>query len=234
MAQPDPIDIGAAFTYATSDPNWWKKMLVAGLCMFVPLLGWVVLFGWMRDIFLRVREGRSGLPDIHFMNHMSLGWAPLVAILNSALISVPMVLPALCGAGLMVTGAETDNPGLESLGVVAMAMAQLFIFVGSLALNFLMVELWRRGFHGEMGPALSFGSSLRHIKNHFVPCLMVFVGFIAANLVGVLGIALCYLGMFLTLPFAYVVQAHLIAQWDALVSGAQPPTDEEWVLATKT
>ncbi|MCP4805929.1 MAG: DUF4013 domain-containing protein [Proteobacteria bacterium] len=233
MAQSDPIDIGAAFKYATSDPDWMKKMFVAGLFLLIPIIGLVAMLGWMREIFFRVRENKPGLPDIQFGRHIEQGWAPLVAVLNTALPTVPMVLPAFAAMGLVVVGQETGDEALANLGVTLMVGTQGLIMLMSVALNLVIPEFWRRGFHGELGPIFSFGSSLRAIRANFVPALIVFLGFLAANLASSIGIFFCYVGIFLTLPFAYVVQAHLIAQWDALLSGDIPAPEEEWELAQK-
>lgn len=233
MAQADPIDIGAAFKFATSDPDWWKKMLVAGLVILIPLIGLVAMLGWMREIFFRVREGKEGLPSMDLGRHMGEGWTPLVAVLNLSLLAIPILFPMLCAGGFIAVGQETGNESLSSLGLIFMMISQGIVMLLSLGMNFIAPEVWRRGFHGELGPLFSFGSSLRTIREHAMPCLLVFVGFLAANLVASVGVFACYIGVFLTMPLAYVVQAHLLAQWDAIVTGHTPTPEEEWELAQK-
>jgi len=236
MAQTkDPIDIGAAFTYATSDPDWMKKVVIAGLHMFVPLLGVVALFGWTREIFFRVKRGEEGLPDIQFGKHLSEGWAPIVALMSLSLLIFVLMIPMLCGGVFMAAAEETGSDAARFVGTLVMLLSQLLMMVGVLAINVLAPEFWRRGFHGEMGPVFSIGKSLRNIKDHAIPCLLVIVGFFVAQMVGSIGVMACYVGMFLTLPFSYVVMAHLVAQWDILVSGEEPPgaEDDDWQLAPK-
>lgn len=236
MANKDPIDIGAAFSYATSDPDWMSKMAIAGLHMLIPIVGIVALFGWTRDIFLRVRAGEEGLPKMELGKHMELGWAPIVAILNISLLALVIVVPIMGSAVLLIAAEETGSEALEVLAVLAMLLSQVFTMIFALGINFLAPEIWRRGFHGEMGPLFSFGQSWRNVKGNLMPCFLVVVGFFVAQMAGSVGVMLCYVGMFLTLPFSYVVMAHLVAQWDALVNpeGApEKPDDDEWEVAQK-
>ncbi|HJN74831.1 MAG TPA: DUF4013 domain-containing protein [Myxococcota bacterium] len=234
MATADPIDIGAAFSYATSDPDWMKKTAIAGLHMLIPLIGVIALFGWTRDIFWRVRRGEAGIPDMQFGRHLDQGWAPFIALMNVAVFVFVLLLPMMCAGGLIGVAQEVDAEWMEVLATLLMLATQLLVMAFALGVNFVIPELWRRGFHGEMGPIFSFGKSLRIVKDNALSCLLVIVGFFVAQIVGSIGVMACYIGMFLTIPFSYVVMAHLVAQWDALVNPDwKPEVEEEWELASK-
>lgn len=40
------MDLGLAFTFPFQDENWLQKILIAGLIMLIPFLGWLAVF-WM-------------------------------------------------------------------------------------------------------------------------------------------------------------------------------------------
>lgn len=233
------VDIGAALKGLISDPDWLKKYVVAGLVMLIPLVGMLVLWGWLRRVFEAARQGDyDTLPTLNFSEDLSRGVAPFVALLNLLL---PFML-GLMGFGLIgfvLTAVGTAlNQGSNGSGagsllaVVVMTGMYCLMFVGIIVMNLAVPEFQRRGYNGEMTPIFSPGVSFRAVKRNPMPYLMTVVGMFLANLMSSIGVFACYIGMFLTMPMGMVVMARLLAQWDAVVEQSEIQAGERPALGT--
>jgi uncharacterized membrane protein len=40
------MDFGRAFSFVFEDPDWLKKVAIAGLVMLIPVIGQLVVLGW--------------------------------------------------------------------------------------------------------------------------------------------------------------------------------------------
>jgi len=216
-------DLGAAIKMPFDDPQWISKGLIMGLIyMFLPILGWLVVFGWCREIYERTRRGEGGLPDLDFGRHLSGGIAPLVAVMNIMVPVFGMVFAfgavAMAMAFVLEGGGESMQAlaPLLSLGMIGFQMIFMLMIFG---FQLLMPELMRRGFNGELGPLFSPGASLVAIKSQPMNYFITFLGMMVANIIGSLGMFACYIGLFVTMPLGLAMTAHLLAQWDRLVRG---------------
>ena len=220
------VDIGQAFSYLTADPQWMNKVVIMGLVTLIPVAGYLVLFGWMREIFERAKEGRKELPALDFGTQLEKGIAPFVAMLGpmavmmlgmfgSQLLMIPFALLAEATQGTAVAGAASALMGL--LGVAMSLVMMLAIF----AMWVIVPEVMRRGLRGEMMPILSPKASFRAVKDNTSAFFMVLVGGFVFNMISQLGVMLCFVGMFLTMPLAMVGLSHLLAQWDRVAGDPQ-------------
>lgn len=220
------VDIGQAFSYLTADPQWMSKVVVIGLVSLVPVVGYVVLLGWMREVFERAKKGQRELPELDFGSQLSKGFAPLVALAGPMLIIVfvMFILQLLLLAFGIFAGAlaDTNIAAIVNIfgGVLAM-LGMLGAAVMMFVLTLVMPELLRRGMRGEMMPILSPRASIVAVKNNASGYMMLFVGGFVFNMISQLGVFLCFLGVFLTMPLALVGMSHLLAQWDRLVGDPQ-------------
>jgi hypothetical protein len=220
------VDIGKAFTYMTSDPQWMNKVVIMGLVTLIPIAGYLVCFGWMREIFERVQEGRKELPALDFGTQLEKGIAPFVAMLGPMLgmmfgmfglqlLMLPFALLAEAAQGTAVQGVVGVVIGLLSL------LITLVMMVGIFAISAAVPEVMRRGLRGEMMPILSPKASIAAIKNNASAYFMVLIGGFAFNMISQVGVFICFVGMFLTMPLAMVGLSHLLAQWDRIAGDPQ-------------
>lgn len=218
------IDIGAALEFAKSDPDWLKKCAMHGLVLLIPIAGFLALFGWSRKIYERAQAGERSLPDLDIGTEISHGIPPLVAMLNTLLIMLPMMFLmwttiAVVGIG----GGSLGSLGDEAAGiagvlmVVVMLGVQLMFMFGIIVVQAFIPEIQRRGYNGELGPLLSPGASIAAIKGNPKAYLMTFIGLFVANFIGGIGVVACYFGALVTAPFGHAMSAHILAQWDAVV-----------------
>lgn len=220
------VDIGQAFSYMTADPQWMNKVVIMGLVTLIPVAGYLVLFGWMREVFERAKEGRKELPALDFGTQLEKGIAPFVAMLGPMLamfvgifglqlLMIPFALLSEALRGTAVEGVAAALVGLLGILVTLVMMVAMF------AISAVVPEVMRRGMRGEMMPVLSPKASLVAIKNNMSAYLMVLVGGFAFNMISQVGVMLCFVGMFLTMPLAAVGLSHLLAQWDRVAGDPQ-------------
>jgi len=195
-----------------------------GLVLLIPIAGFLALFGWSRKIYERAQAGERSLPDLDIGTEVSHGIPPLVAMLNTLIITLPMVflmwaMIAVVGIGGGAIGSLGDEAaGIAGiLMIVVMLGVQLMFMVGIFVVQAFIPEIQRRGYNGEMGPLFSPKASIVAIKGNPKAYLMTFLGLFVANFIGSIGAFACYVGMFVTLPFGHAMSAHILAQWDAIV-----------------
>jgi hypothetical protein len=125
--------------------------------------------------------------------------------------------------GLVLMSVSASGDGLHSLGLLFTVFGYLVVFAGSLLVLPLLPELLRRGFRGEALPLLRPGPSLAAMRAGGGDAVLAVFGLVLAQMVGGLGLSLCWFGVFLTLPLGLAIAAHVIAQWDARVEALLGP-----------
>ena len=208
------IDIGEALAYPFQDPGWWKRYLVLGVISFIPFIGFFVLFGWQAQVFDRIRAGRSGVPSMDFGTDLRRG----AKIFGSFLLNtMPIFLPLY---GLLIAGLMVLELGGDEMLPVALAIlmpSYLLAMMGALLMNAVFPELERRAFLGQWLTLLRPMPSFRVVRAAPSSYLLALVGMFLGNMIGGLGVILCYVGMFITMPIGYAISSHLIAQWSMIV-----------------
>lgn len=204
------VDLGEALSYPFQTEGWWQTCLLVGLGSLVPLLGIFHMFGWMARIFDNVQAGQTQLPGLssdHLLEDVKRGAIVFgVFFLNI----LPILIPTY---GIMFSGLlfiETN----EDLALVLFGVGYLLAMLMGLGMNLIFPELMRRAYLGEWNILFNPGPTIRAVRTapgtFLLTLLFVFLG----NTIGGLGVFLCYIGIFLTMPFGYVVTTHVIAQWD--------------------
>lgn len=215
----DTVDLGAALSYPMQTPDWWKRCIVPGLFVFIPVVGMVAMVGWMSRIFEQVRSGNPGhLPEFDFGGDLSRGWRPFGALFFTAMVLYAVIFVLFGGAALLGAGvsAAAGDAG-EAIAPLFMVVAQLIYMVVLLAFNVYMVEVWRLGLGGRLFPPGAIGESFRAVAAAPVPFALSVVGLFVASMVGGLGVFACFIGMIVTIPMSWAMMAHLVGQWQRVV-----------------
>src|SRR5678815_1121007 len=150
------IDLSAAMTYATADPDWVRKSLIAGVVFFIPFVGPFVLLGWQKRLVGQALTNPE-IPAIDFGADLAEGVRVFVALLITTLPAIAILVAVQCAGFLpAVALAPIENEGAR--GVIAMATS-LLMLVGTgifmllmIAYQVLMPDLLRRIFRGELAP----------------------------------------------------------------------------------
>ena len=222
------LDIGAAISFCFRDPEWVTKLLVHGVLLLIPFIGTIIMLGWQRDIFNRVRvQDDESLPEIDLGKPLSDGLVPFAATFNVylpyILVNLAAQLIILGGTfGGLVVGEAADEPGLVVVGMLVSMVGYLLIFLAMIPMYALLPEAQRRGFNGEPLPLLRPGPSIESLGNHGSLYVLACVFAFLFSFLGATGMYLCCVGFFFTMPWAYAATAHCLAQYERIIT----PTEE--------
>lgn len=216
------MELGRAFTFATQDPDWLKKIGVAALLMIIPFIGWLAVLGWGLEITRRVIAGEDEmLPDwSNFMDHLVRG---LKGFVVTFVLGLPGGLINFCQSSI---SALTSNPSLtENLGsgaataltsvsgVLALCCGCLGIllglaatFIAPAALGNMMAK------NGDLQAAFRFNEVIGLLRAGIGPYLMTFLGTIIVGLIVPFGLIACLVGVLATAAWGTTVTSHLYGQ----------------------
>lgn len=216
------IDLSAAMTYATADPDWVRKSLIAGVVFFIPFVGPFVLLGWQKRLMDQALTNPE-IPAIDFGPDLAEGVRVFVALMITTAPAIAVLVAVQC-AGFLPALALAPIENDAARAVITMATS-LLMLVGTgifmllmLGYQVLMPDLLRRIFRGETTVILSLGRSIDAIKRQPTPYAVAFVGIMLAQIIGSLGVMLCFIGLVLTYPLSLLVLSHVLAQWDRIAS----------------
>lgn len=207
--------VGDAFGYAFKDPRWVEKILVQGLILIIPIVGWIAAAGWLMITFDNVRAGRIELAPAGF--HLGRG----IGIFGVWLIySVVVAIPGGVLAGIGSAAADHSAAAAAS----ATSLGSLLNFAGQLLIDFLLPSLivmtHHYGFPGGMDVPRVWSLATRNVGNSAIAGLIL----LAAGIIGGFGIIACCIGVFFTAIYALTIDAGVAAWFERQQSTPTPVT----------
>lgn len=219
--------VGDAFGWPFRDPGWLGKIVVQGLILIIPVVGWIAAAGWLMLAFENARSGRNELPPAGF--HLARGIGIFgVYVIYAIVLNIPAwILDAIGGASRAALQQASNNGLNYSFYTTSplSTLGSLWSFVAGLFLDFLIPSLIVMTFHGGFGGGLDVARVWRYatsnVGNSVIGGLVIFV----AGLIAGLGIILCCIGVFFTGIYALSVQAGVAAWYERMQSApAAPPS----------
>ncbi|MEX0791548.1 MAG: DUF4013 domain-containing protein [Pirellulaceae bacterium] len=205
------MDYMQAYTYIFEHPKWVVTVLLLGLLQIVPILGALVLYGYVFEVVAVLAFGRAQYPEFNFDRfgpYLLRGlWLFLVGLMVQV---VSWVITAIVGIILGIVGATLG----EEVAMVMMIMVQIFSIGIGLALAFFMVPaLIRVGLSNELGEAFNFGWIMDFVSKMWLEQLLAGLFFmITAMVLMMLGMLALCVGMLFAIPIAALAYAHLCFQ----------------------
>jgi hypothetical protein len=216
------MEFGRAFTYATQDPDWLKKVGIAAVILIIPILGAIVVLGWGLEITRRViNNDPVPLPDwSNFTDHLILG-------LKGFVVGLVFGLPAGLVNGCQGTiNALITNPDLlrnmdpDTVGMIASAGGFLALCCGclgvllGLATTFILPAAYGNmmAHNGELGAGFRFGEVFGLVRAAIGPYLLTLVGAILVGIIVPLGLIACIIGVLFTAAWGTTIMSHLYGQ----------------------
>lgn len=212
------MTLGNSFTWAFKDPEWLAKMLVQGLIVLIPIIGWIAMLGWLMMAIDNARAGKNELPPAGF--HLVRGVEIFVVLLIYGLVlSIPAIFFFVLGA---ITTGRTNEFGysaspLFALGwVLAVAANLLTRFL----LPVLILTTNRSGIAGGLDVTKVWRMSTVNVANTIVAAVIVW----AASVIGGFGIFLCFIPLIFTIPYENTITAGAVVWFEKEQSGAPTPS----------
>ena len=215
------------YTASVSDffksPKWMMNLLLGGVCVLIPIVGPMVVLGWLiTGFWARQDENFETFPDFgfsHFGKYLERGlWPFLVTLVVSmafCIVMVPLVwilmIPAMLVGGLSSGG---DANTTSCLGVIALILMNLFFVVIMFAMMLVLVPLKiRASLTQDFAKSFDFGFVKRFLaltwKEIVLSSLFVMVTSVLFVCLGM--IAFC-VGMYFALVLVYFSWTHLHKQ----------------------
>jgi hypothetical protein len=212
------MDFGKAFTYEFEDTDWIKKIVIMALISIIPIIGQIVLAGWMYDIIKKMIDHEPvTLPEIDFGGQLSRGFKAVVVYIVYALpiILISIIQGIVSGVAGGMAGGDSSSlatAGTAVVGILSFCFG-LVNFVYGIFLAFVLpIATGKLVETGIIAEALKFGEVFSMTKKNLSPLLMVFLGSIVASIISPLGAIACGIGVFLTMVYSSAIMAHLYGQ----------------------
>lgn len=207
------MEFGTPFSYPFKDPNWFKKFILPGLCMLIPVIGQFVLMGWMVEIVRRViNDIPDLLPELDFGGQLGKGFQAWVIALVYSIPIIILILPIQL-VGPLGAAADMDPDTLATIMAVVSVCCGGLILIYSILVGFLLpAAIGNFAAKGQLSAGLRFGEVFGLVKTAPVAYLIVLVGSILAGLIAQLGVIICVVGILVTAPFASAIMGHFYGQ----------------------
>jgi hypothetical protein len=212
------VDYGKAFTFAQEDPDWVKKLVIATLVQFIPLVGSFLLMGYAVEIGRRVIAGEEKLlPEwTDFGDLLKKG---LFYFITTLIYVLPLALLVVCVAvPVTVMGAASDGSDAGSVmgtigGVIGACFGCVAVLYGLAVGIIFPVVFGKVATTNEIGPALRVGDIVAVVRSNLGMFIIIaIVTAIATSILSSLGSILCGIGAFAGLAYANLVSAHIYGQ----------------------
>jgi Protein of unknown function (DUF4013) len=212
------------YTSSVSDffksPKWMMNMLLAGVCVFIPFIGQIVVKGWLITGFWgRDEERPETFPDFDFGNfgkYLERGLWPFLVTLVSSLV-LGMVVAVFMVPFVMITSLLSGGSHGHENGCVGafIAMVMFFFYIVMIvAILFLLTPLvLRASITQDFGQSFNFTFVKRFVSLVWKEILLssLFQIVVSMVLVCLGALALC-VGMYFALVPAYFCWMHLQKQ----------------------
>lgn len=210
-------NIGKAFTFVFEDEKWVNKILVGGLFTLLSMIfiGVPFVFGYMLETLRNVAEGKERpLPD----------WDNLGEKFGQGLVYLIItfiyVLPAILIYGCAITAAAVLSPSsgsrggeLSALGAVLASGGMCFMFLYILLFYILMPAITiRYATSRSFGEAFRVRDHITYLRENMSNYIIVLLLALVANFIGQLGVIACFVGVFFTSFYSYLVMGYLFGQ----------------------
>jgi len=207
------MNFGAPFTFPFEDPDWLKKIALAGLVSLIPIVGQLFIAGWGLEVARRVIKGESTLlPDIDFGTHLGLGFKQLVIGFVYALPMIVLWIPvAIVGAGGAAAGMDEETLAIVA-GVISCCCGGLALIYGLLLAFMVPAALGRTLDTGELGAAFKVKEVFALVKAAPVPFLIAIAGSLIAGFIAPLGGIAIGIGAIFTLAYSMAIIGHFYGQ----------------------
>jgi hypothetical protein len=211
------MDYGKSFTYVFKDEKWISKFLIGVVVSLIPIVNLAAL-GYIVELVKNVRDGlKTPLPE--WDEFGAFFFSGLKFFLGTLVYALPIILVSLVVLPFSIIGG--DQPGaFIQLAIVAASMVSMLLgILVTLLLPAMLVQFAKRE---EISDMFAFAEIWDMIRSDLVTYFVILIFlFFATSIVAGAGIIACFIGVFFTSWYAYLISGHLVGQYAALQPGAE-------------
>jgi len=179
------MDTARSYTYMLKQPGGLGKVLIAGLLLFVPILGWGIVAGYMLRTMRAVALGDETLPE--FSDWGDLFVKGIIVWVAGLIYSIPGAILAQLDALFL----------LSPLWSIAVG-----VFLPAATLRFAMSD-------NDFGAFFQFGEIWEFIQRNSSNYIMAVVMAFIAGIIASFGVILLIVGVVFTIAWAMLASSHL-------------------------
>ncbi len=205
----------ASITDFFKSPKWMQNLILAGLCAFIPIVGPMVVLGWLiTGFWCRPNAGSEAFPDFDFSNFakwLERGlWPMLVALVTSLVMYLVFLIPMFLLMALVGAGFSSGRGGGGLAGGVGILLIIAAEFLMMLVMRPLML---RATLTQDFARSFDVSYLRQFVSLMWVELVVssIFLWFASIFLTMAGMLALC-VGMFLVPGLIYFSMAHLDRQ----------------------
>ena len=205
-------NVGNAFTLPFKSADWFPRLLLMGLMILIPIIGWMNLTGWMLATLDNYRRGVVELPPAGFQ-YIGRGAALFaVQLVYGIILGIIFVVPLFAFNVVSLTAANAGNPygagGFNSgfTGFAQLVQLGEFIFFPSV-----VILTDRHGFAGGLNVPAVWRMAATNWKFSLLAAVLLW----ASSIAGSLGIAVCCVGILVSYPYSLAVNAGIVRYFEA-------------------
>ncbi|MEX2175342.1 MAG: DUF4013 domain-containing protein [Pirellulaceae bacterium] len=183
------IEYLTSIRFLFSHPQWFKNLLLGGLCVLIPVLNQLLLFGYMYEIVERLHRGERGTYPLfdfsRFSTYITRGvWPFLIAFIAQAIMQPAIQFPMQFGIFGLMAAFEAD----ETTGAIAAAIGIPLALFGLLALTVALTLvltplMLRAGLAQDFSQAFKFAWIKDFIRRMWLEAILVNLFMILANMI---------------------------------------------------
>lgn len=215
------MDLGKAFSYPFEDSQWVTSILICGVLLFVPIIGWLMIAGYALEAARNVANGNPNpLPKWdNFMEKLSLGF---YGVIIGIFYNIPVIAITLLFSCFPIFGGLVGGDEGAALGVVGIFFCLFpLIFILALMVQPLILAGTARYLQtGSLGAALNVSEIIALVRGDLGGWFVLWLLYLLCGLIGQAGGAIV-IGIIFTLPYAQAVFGHLLGQKMIQMQGQQ-------------
>ncbi|MHB0879084.1 MAG: DUF4013 domain-containing protein [Anaerolineae bacterium] len=209
------MDYGKSFTFPFKDQDWLMKFIVGGVFVLLSgiLVGIPFVLGYMVEMIRNVIAGNDEVLPAwdnlgeKFMQGLTLAVILLILFIPSAL------LACITSVFSSIAANSSSDAVMTIIALINILVVLLQVLWGLIIAVFAPAIILRYTITRQFGATLKFGALWSIIRANLGQYILVLVISWAASVVASFGTILCIIGVFLTMFWAYLVQAHLLGQY---------------------
>ncbi|MBN1440022.1 MAG: DUF4013 domain-containing protein [Anaerolineales bacterium] len=204
------MDFLRSLTFYFQDGRWFRKVLVAAVCLCVPPAGWILAAGWALEICRRaIRREADAVPSIQFRRDWAGGAAVAGAVLVFGLPSALWIGLGATGAAVIWRGGGTGEAAFAAYWWIVELLAAGLLLAGALGAA---AAIGRLADGERFCPAVRFTGAVARVRSAPGAYLAAILAGFPLALLALSGFLVCGAGTAFTMVYALGAEFHLLGQ----------------------
>ena len=240
MMEPPAMRYLESFQYIFAHPDWVMSVVLASVCMLIPVIGSILLQGYAYEIVESLHRFPGQLyPKFdfgRFSQYLMRGiWPFLVSLVIGLVMSIPIICIVMIPFLALMALAGGGGGGEEAGAAAALGMCCMYglIFVLSIAMNICIVPfMLRAALAQDFAEGFKFGWAMDFLAKMWLELVLAALFLMAVSLFVItpLAVITCFIGIYPGIALLLMAQAHLLNQLYTiyLARGGEPIPLKPW------